>query len=133
MRHTINTRVCACLKTSSLQLCLVLQTMHQAADTDAFCCLLGQMCCHEQCNLYLRIVTVLCLPQTVAQHVAQMDYMRHAMKTKDGEIEVLKKKWQEYQDVQDRLSGYEKDRLGEKDLLRKRAEQIDALQHKVTA
>ena len=54
------------------------------------------------------------------------------MKTKDGEIEVLKKKWQEYQDVQDRLSGYEKDRLGEKDLLRKRAEQIDALQHKVT-
>lgn len=71
--------------------------------------------------------------QTVAQHVAQMDYMRHAMKTKDGEIEVLKKKWQEYQDVQDRLSGYEKDRLGEKDLLRKRAEQIDALQHKVTS
>ena len=68
----------------------------------------------------------------MAQHVAQMDYMRHAMKTKDGEIEVLKKKWQEYQDVQDRLSGYEKDRLGEKDLLRKRAEQIDALQHKVT-
>ena len=72
------------------------------------------------------------LVQTVAQHVAQMDYMRHAMKTKDGEIEVLKKKWQEYQEVQDRLSGYEKDRLGEKDLLRKRAEQIDALQHKVT-
>ena len=71
--------------------------------------------------------------QTVAQHVAQMDYMRHAMKTKDGEIEVLKKKWQEYQEVQDRLSGYEKDRLGEKDLLRKRAEQIDALQHKVTS
>lgn len=62
-----------------------------------------------------------------------MDYMRHAMKTKDGEIEVLKKKWQEYQEVQDRLSGYEKDRLGEKDLLRKRAEQIDALQHKVTS
>ena len=53
------------------------------------------------------------------------------MKTKDAEIEVLKKKWQEYQEVQDRLSGYEKDRLGEKDLLRKRAEQIDALQHKV--
>ncbi|DBA70472.1 TPA: hypothetical protein ACH3X2_011877 [Trebouxia sp. C0005] len=73
------------------------------------------------------------LKQTVAQHVAQMDYMRHAMKTKDGEIEVLKKKWQEYQDVQDRLSGYEKDRLGEKDLLRKRAEQIDALQHKVSS
>ncbi|DBA97235.1 TPA: hypothetical protein ACH3X1_014983 [Trebouxia sp. C0004] len=73
------------------------------------------------------------LKQTVAQHVAQMDYMRHAMKTKDGEIEVLKKKWQEYQEVQDRLSGYEKDRLGEKDLLRKRAEQIDALQHKVSS
>ena len=71
--------------------------------------------------------------QTVAQNVAQLDYMRHAMKTKDGEIEVLKKKWQEYQEVQDRLSGYEKDRLGEKDLLRKRAEQIDALQHKVNA
>ena len=57
--------------------------------------------------------------------------MRHAMKSKDAEIDVLKKKWQEYQEVQDRLSGYEKDRLGEKDLLRKRAEQIDALQHKV--
>ena len=70
--------------------------------------------------------------QTVAQNVAQLDYMRHAMKSKDAEIEVLKKKWQEYQEVQDRLSGYEKDRLGEKDLLRKRAEQIDALQHKVT-
>ena len=68
--------------------------------------------------------------QTVAQNVAQLDYMRHAMKTKDAEVEVLKKKWQEYQEVQDRLSGYEKDRLGEKDLLRKRAEQIDALQHK---
>lgn len=53
------------------------------------------------------------------------------MKSKDAEIDVLKKKWQEYQEVQDRLSGYEKDRLGEKDLLRKRAEQIDALQHKV--
>ena len=69
--------------------------------------------------------------QTVAQNVAQLDYMRHAMKSKDAEIEVLKKKWQEYQEVQERLSGYEKDRLGEKDLLRKRAEQIDALQHKV--
>lgn len=69
--------------------------------------------------------------QTVAQNVAQLDYMRHAMKSKDAEIDVLKKKWQEYQEVQDRLSGYEKDRLGEKDLLRKRAEQIDALQHKV--
>lgn len=72
-----------------------------------------------------------CCMQTVAQNVAQLDYMRHAMKTKDAEIDVLKKKWQEYQEVQDRLSGYEKDRLGEKDLLRKRAEQIDALQHKV--
>lgn len=60
-----------------------------------------------------------------------MDYMRHAMKTKDAEIEVLKKKWQEYQEVQERMSNYEKDRMGEKDLLRKRAEQIDALQHKV--
>lgn len=69
--------------------------------------------------------------QTVAQNMAQLDYMRHAMKSKDAEIDVLKKKWQEYQEVQDRLSGYEKDRLGEKDLLRKRAEQIDALQHKV--
>ena len=67
----------------------------------------------------------------MAQNAAQLDYMRHAMKTKDAEIEVLKTKWQEYQEVQDRLSGYEKDRLGEKDLLRKRAEQIDALQHKV--
>lgn len=57
--------------------------------------------------------------------------MRHAMKSKDAEVDILKKKWQEYQEVQDRLSGYEKDRLGEKDLLRKRAEQIDALQHKV--
>ncbi|KAL3133043.1 hypothetical protein ABBQ38_006949 [Trebouxia sp. C0009 RCD-2024] len=73
------------------------------------------------------------LKQTVAQNVAQLDYMRHAMKTKDAEIDVLKKKWQEYQEVQDRLSGYEKDRLGEKDLLRKRAEQIDALQHKVSS
>lgn len=61
-----------------------------------------------------------------------MDYMRHAMKTKDAEIDVLKKKWQEYQEVQERMSNYEKDRMGEKDLLRKRAEQIDALQHKVT-
>lgn len=69
--------------------------------------------------------------QTVAQNMAQLDYMRHAMKSKDAEIDVLKKKWQEYQEVQDRLSGYEKDRLGEKDLLRKQAEQIDALQHKV--
>lgn len=60
-----------------------------------------------------------------------MDYMRHAMKTKDAEIDVLKKKWQEYQEVQERMSNYEKDRMGEKDLLRKRAEQIDALQHKV--
>ena len=60
-----------------------------------------------------------------------MDYMRHAMKTKDAEIDVLKRKWQEYQEVQERMSNYEKDRMGEKDLLRKRAEQIDALQHKV--
>jgi hypothetical protein len=121
------------LKTSSMQLCRVLQAMQQPAHTDFFCCRLGQMRCHEQRDLHPWIVAVLCvLLQTVAQHVAQMDYMRHAMKTKDGEIEVLKKKWQEYQDVQDRLSGYEKDRLGEKDLLRKRAEQIDALQHKVT-
>ena len=130
MRHTINTRVCACLKTYSLQLC-------------------RRQCINLQILMVFAVVWVKCaamsnatftfglqpccvLLQTVAQHVAQMDYMRHAMKTKDGEIEVLKKKWQEYQDVQDRLSGYEKDRLGEKDLLRKRAEQIDALQHKVT-
>ena len=110
-------RQCSCINLQILMVFAVVWVKYAAMSNATFTFGL-QPCC--------------VLPQTVAQHVAQMDYMRHAMKTKDGEIEVLKKKWQEYQEVQDRLSGYEKDRLGEKDLLRKRAEQIDALQHKVT-
>ena len=75
-----------------------------------------------------------CLPnlQTIAQQESQLQYMRHSARSRDSEIEALTARWREFQDMQERWTSYERERVGERDALRKRGEQLEALKNKVS-
>ena len=57
--------------------------------------------------------------------------MRHSARSRDSEIEALTARWREFQDMQERWTSYERERVGERDALRKRGEQLEALKNKV--
>ena len=69
--------------------------------------------------------------QTIAQQESQLQYMRHSARSRDSEIEALTARWREFQDMQERWASYERERVGERDALRKRGEQLEALKNKV--
>lgn len=69
--------------------------------------------------------------QTIAQQESQLQYMRHSARSRDSEIEALTARWREFQDMQERWTSYERERVGERDALRKRGEQLEALKNKV--